>query len=124
MVSYSSSLFVKKYNDFILIDGTHKPNIYYLSLLVTAVVESLGISVRLGFMVAPSENSSSIESYLDHLKIGSNPSLDLYGSISCAIMTDEGSALIKVVSLISGYNHYMCSFHVNPLAVRVSSLCF
>jgi len=65
------------------------------------VVDSLGISVPTGFMVAPSENSSSIESHLDHLKIGSNPSHDLYGSTSCAIMTDERSTLVKVVSSIS-----------------------
>ena len=50
-----SSLFVKKYNDFILIDRTHKTNIYDLSLLVTTVVDSLGVSVPIGLMVAPSE---------------------------------------------------------------------
>ena len=117
------SLFVENHNDFILIDGTHKTNIYNLSLVVTTVVDSLGIPVPVGFMVAPSENSSSIESHLDHLKIGSNPSHDLYGSTSCAIMTDKRS-LVKVVSSILGYNYCLCSFHVNQLAFRVSSLSF
>ena len=51
------SLFVEKFNDFILIDGTHKTNIYDLSLLATTVVDSLGLSVSVGFMVTPSENS-------------------------------------------------------------------
>ena len=40
-----SSLFVDKYNDLILIDGTHKSNIYDLSLIITTMVDSLGISV-------------------------------------------------------------------------------
>ena len=43
------SLFVDKYNDFVLIDGTRKTNIYDLSLIVTTMVDSLGISVRVGF---------------------------------------------------------------------------
>ena len=44
-----SSMFVDKYNDFILIDGTHKTNIYDLSLIITTTVDSLGISVPVGF---------------------------------------------------------------------------
>ena len=62
------------------------------------------------FVVAPSENSSSIDSHLDHLEIGSNPSYDLYGSISCDIMIDEGFTLVKVASSISDYNYCLCSF--------------
>ena len=107
-----SSLFVEKYNDFVLIDGTRKTNIYDLSLVVTIVVDSLGVSVPVSFFVAPSEYSPSIESHLDQ-KIGSNPSNDLYGNMSCTIMTDKGSALVKLVSSISSYNHCLCSFHVN-----------
>ena len=118
------SLFVEKYNNFIFIDGTHKTNIYDLSLLVTTVVDSLGISVPVGFIVAPSENASSIESHLDHLKIDSNISHDLYGSICCAIVTDEGYTLVKVASSISGYNYCLCSYHVNQLAVRVSAYIY
>ena len=76
----------------------------------------------LDFLVAPSKNASSIESRLDHLKIGSNPFYDLYGSTFYEIMTDEGSVLVKVASYISGCNHYLYSFHVNPLALRVSLL--
>ena len=72
------SLFVVKYNDSILIDGIHKTNIYDLSLLFITVVDFLDISVPVGFMVAPSENSSSITSHHDHLKIGSNMSHDFY----------------------------------------------
>ena len=49
-----SSLFVEKYNNLILIDGIHKTNIYDLSLIVTTVVDSLGILLPVGFMVVPS----------------------------------------------------------------------
>ena len=51
------------------------------------------------FLVTPSENSPSIKSHLDLLRIDSNPSHDLSRSISCSIMTDEGSALVKVACL-------------------------
>ena len=108
-----SSLFVDTYNDFVLIDGTHKTDIYDLSLIVIATVDSMGISVPVGFLLAPSENSASIEDHLDHLKIGGIHSHGLYGISSCSVMTDEGSALVKVASLISDYNHCLCLFHVH-----------
>ena len=107
-----SSLFVEKYNDFVLIDGTRKTNIYDLSLVVTIMVDSLGVLVPDGVLLLLQQNSPSIESHHDQ-KIGSNPSNDLYGNISCTIMTDEGSALVKLVSSISSYNHCLCFFHVN-----------
>ena len=44
-----SSMFVDKYNDFILIDSVHKTNICDLSMIVTTMVDSLGISVPVGF---------------------------------------------------------------------------
>ena len=103
-------MFVDKFNDFILIDATYKPNIYDLSLIVTTTVDSLGISVPVGFLLAPSENSASIEDHLVNLRIGSDDSHKLS---SRSIMTDEGSALVKVASLVSGYNHCLCLFHVH-----------
>ena len=36
-------------------------------------------------------------------------------------MTDEGSALVKVASDMTGYHHCLCAFHINQLDVRVSS---
>ena len=87
------------------------------------MVDSLGISVPVGFMVAPSENSSSIDSHLDYLEIGSNPSYDLYGSISCAIMIDEGFTLVKVASSISDYNYYLCSFQFFTFLYGCTFLC-
>ena len=84
-----STLFIEKYSEFILIDGTHKTNIYDLTLVVTTVVDSLGISNSARFLVTPSEISSSIETHLDLLRICSNPSHDLSGSIFSSIMTDE-----------------------------------
>ena len=109
-----SSMFVDEFNDFILIDGTHKTNIYDLSLIVTT-------TVPVGFLLAPSENSASIEDHLVNLRIGSDDSHQLS---SRSIMTDEGYALAKVASLVSGYNHCLCSFHVHQLAMRVRLYLF
>ena len=39
-------------------------------------------------------------------------------------MTDEGSVLVKVSSDMAGYYHCLCAFHINQLAVRVSSFVF
>ena len=107
-------------NDFILIDAKQKTNISDLSLVVTTVTDSLGVYISTSFLVTPSENASSIEIRLDLLRIDSNPSHDLSGITSCSIMTDELSALVKVVPFMTGYYHYMCSFHINQLTVRVS----
>ena len=82
-----SSLFVDKFNNFVLIDGTHKTNVYDLSLIVTTTIDSFGISVPVVFLLAPSENSASIEDHLDHLKIGGIHSQGLHGISSCSIMT-------------------------------------
>ena len=38
-----------------------------------------------------------------------------------SIMTNEGSTLVKVTSDMGGYHHCVCAFHINQLAVRVSS---
>ena len=84
----------------------------------------MGISIPVGFLLAPSENSASIEDHLDHLRIGGIHSNGLHEISSCSIMTDEGSTLVKVASLISDYNHCFCSFHVHQLTVRVSSCLF
>ena len=40
---------------------------------------------------------------------------------SHSIMTDEGSALVKVASNMDGYHHCLYVFHMNQLVVRVSS---
>ena len=108
-----SSMFVDKYNNFVIIDSTHKINIYDVSLIVTTMVASLDISDPVGFLLAPSENSASIDDHLDHLKIGGIHSHGLHGISSCSIMTDEGSTLVKFASLISCYNPCLCSFHVH-----------
>ena len=119
-----SSLFVDKYNDLILIDGTHKSNIYDLSLIIATMVDSLGISVPVLFLLATSENSASIGDHLDHLRIGGIHSNGLHGVSSRSIITDKGYVFLKVASLISGYNHYLCSFNIHQVAVRVSSCLF
>jgi len=74
-------------------------------------------------LLAPSENSASIEDHLVHLTIGGIHSNGLHQFSSRSIMTDEGSALVKVSSLISGYNHCLCSLHVHQVALRVV-ICF
>ena len=91
-------MFVEKYSDFSLIEGTRKTNIYDLSLVVTTIVDSLRVSIPASFLVPPSENSSSIDSHLDILRISSNPSHDLSGSTSCSVMTNEESASVNVTS--------------------------
>ena len=91
-----SSLFVDKYNDFVLIDGTHKTNIYDLSMIVTTTVGSLGISVPVGFLLAPSENSASTEDHLDHFRIGGIHSNGLYVVSSCSIILMKGLLWLKL----------------------------
>ena len=115
-----SKLFVSNYSYFLLIDGTHKTNIYDLSFIVTIVVGSLGKSVPIGFLVAPSEHSYSITRQMNLLKLARPDCCDPSSIQSRSIMTNEGSALVKVASYMDGYHHCLCSFHINQLAVRVS----
>ena len=82
-------------SDFVLINGTHKTNIYDLSLIVTTVVESLGNFVPLGFLLAPSEHSESITRHMNLLKLTGDNCIDPLYVNSRSIMTDEGSALVK-----------------------------
>ena len=119
-LGFFSSFVIERYNDFVLINGTQNTNIYDLSLVVTTVIDSLGVSIPAGFLVIPSKNSSLIERHLDHLKIGSNSCPDLSRHTTCSIMTDEGSALVRMAPSMSGYVHSLYVFHVNQLAVRVS----
>ena len=116
-----SRTFVPGLSDFVLIDGTHKTNIYDLSLIVTTVVDSLGKSVPLGFLLAPSAHSESITRHMNLLKLTGNNCIDPSYINSRSIMTDGGSALVKVASDMTGYHHCLCAFHINQLTVRVSS---
>ena len=50
--------------------------------------------------VIPTKKSTSIEAHLVHLRIAGIYSNGLHRSSSRSIMTDEGSALVKVDSLI------------------------
>ena len=106
--------------DFLLIDGTHKTNIYDLSLILSTVVDSLGKSVPIGFLVAPSEHSDSITRQINLLKLTCTRCCDPSSIQSRSILTVEGSALIKVASNMDGYYHCICSFHINQLDIRVS----
>ena len=71
-----SRTFVPGLSDFVLIDGTHKINIYDLSLIVTTVVDSLGKSVPLGFLLAPIEHSESRTRHMNLLKLTGNNCID------------------------------------------------
>ena len=64
-----SKFSVPNCSDFLLIDGTHKLNIYDLSLIVTTVLNSLGKSIPIGFLVAPSGHSDSITRQMNRLKL-------------------------------------------------------
>ena len=116
-----SKSFVSIFSDFMLIDGTHKTHIYDLSLVVTTVVDLLGKSVPLGFLLAPSEHSGSITRHMNILKLTDTNYIDSSFINTRSIMTDEGSALVKVASDMDGYHHCLCVFHINQLAVRVSN---
>ena len=58
------------------------------------------------------------------LKLTGNNCIDPSHQNSRSVMTDEGSALVKVASDMAGYHHCLCAFHINQLAVRVSSFFF
>ena len=60
---------VPKYSDFVLIDGTHKTNIYDLSLAVTTMIDSLVKYVPIRFLLAPSEHPHSITKHMNLLKL-------------------------------------------------------
>ena len=64
-----SKLCVPNCSDFLLIDGTHKTNIYDISLIVTIVVDSFGKSVPITFLVAPSEHLDSITRQMNFRKL-------------------------------------------------------
>ena len=119
-----SKYFVHKYSDFVLIDGTHKTNIYDLSYVVTTMVDSLGKSVPPGFLLTPSEHSESITRHINILKVTGNNCIDPSYVNTRSIMTNEGSALVKVASDMVGYHHCLCAFHINQLAIRVSLFVF
>jgi len=100
-----STLFVPNCSDFLLINDTHKTNIYDISLIVTTVDDSLGKSVPIGFLVTPSENSDSITRQMNLLKLTRTGCCNNSSIQSRSIMTDEGSALVKVTSNMDGYHH-------------------
>ena len=111
---------VSIFSDFVLIDGAHKTNIYDLLLVVTTVVDSLGKSVPLGFLLAPSEHSDSITRHMDLLKLTGTHCIDPSFINTHSVMTDEDSTLVKVAYNRAGYHHYLYVLRINQLAVRVS----
>ena len=93
---------VHNYSDFVLIDSTHKSNLYDLSLVVTTVVDSLEKSVLLGFLLAPSEHSVAITEHMNLLKFIRTNCIDPSFINTRSIMTDEGPALVKIASNMTG----------------------
>ena len=116
-----SRTFMPGLSDFVLNNGNHKTNIYYLSLIVTTVIDSLGKSVPLGFLLAPFEHSESITRHMNLLKLTGNNCIDPSYVNSRSIMTDKGSTLVKVASDMAGSHHCLCAFHINQLDVRINS---
>ena len=119
-----SKYFVPKYSGFVLIDGTHKTNIYDLSLVVTTMVDSLGKSVPIRFLLSPSEHSDSITKHMNLLKLTRANCIDPSFIKTRFIMTDEGSVLVKIASDLAGYHHYLCVFQINQLTVKVSNIIY
>ena len=68
-IKFLSSSFISKYDEFVFADGTHKTNLYDLNLVVTTVNDSIGVSVLMGFLVAPSEPSQSVMKKIVLLRI-------------------------------------------------------
>ena len=119
-----SKTFVSILSDFVLIDGIHKTNIYDLSLIATTVNDSLGKSVPLRFLLAPSEYFESITRHMNLLKLTGNIFIDPSYVNTRSIMIDEGSVLVKVASDMAGYHHCLCGFYINQLAVRVRTFVY
>ena len=113
--SQLSNSCVSNCSDFVLIDGIHKTNIYGLSLVVTTVVDSLGNSVLFGFLLDSSEHSDSITRYMNLLKLTRTNCINPSFINTRSIMTDEGSALVKVAPDMAGYHHCLCAFHIKSI---------
>ena len=58
-------------------------------MVVTTVVDCLGISIPVSLVVTPSETSSFVERNIDLLKICSNCLSNLSINTSCSIMINE-----------------------------------
>ena len=99
---------VRSCSDFLLIDDTGKTNIYDLSLIITTVVDSLGNSVPIGFLVVLFEYSDFITRQMNLLKLTRTGCCNPSSIQSWSIMTDEGSALVKVASNMDRYHHCLC----------------
>ena len=76
-----------------------------MSLIVTTVVDSLGKSVPLGFLLAPFEHSESITRHMNLLKLTGHNCID--------------PSYVNIASDMAIYHHCLCAFHINQLAVRV-----
>ena len=106
-----SKLFVPNCSTFLLNNDTHKTLIYDLSLIVMTVVDSLGKSVPIGFLVAPSEHSDSITRQMHLLNVTCTSYCDLSPIQSRSIMTNEGPAfrstlLLTWIDIIIVYVHF------------------
>ena len=108
-----SRTFVSVLSDFVLIDGTHKTNIYDLSLIVTTVVDWLRKPIPLGFLLAPSEHSDSITRRMNLFKWTCTNCIHPSFINTRSIMTDESSDLVRVASDMGGYYHCVYAFHIN-----------
>ena len=104
--SLFSKSFVPKYSDFVLIGSTHETNIYDLSLVVTTIVDSLEKYAPIGFLLAPSEHSDSITKNGNLLKLIRTNCIDPSFIKTRSIMTDKGSALVKLASDMAGYHTF------------------
>ena len=103
--------FVSDFNNFVIIDSIHKTNIYYMSLVVTNIVDSLGKSVPFVFLLAPSEHSDSITRHMNILKLIRSNFIDLSLFNTRSIINYEGSVSVEVAPDMTGYHH--CFFSIS-----------
>jgi hypothetical protein len=102
--------FFKLYQNFALVDGTHKTNVHDHRLISFSIIDSPGYTFPVGCMMAPSESIESLEVFFNFLNIGDREDY--------TIMTDEGSAFISYCTALKRTN-LLCTYHFQQKALLV-----
>ena len=105
--------FIRLYQDFLLLDGTHKTNVYDLRLMPLAVVDCLGYTMPVGVLLAPSESTDAVQLLFETLGIEDNPEY--------CVMTEEGAAFVSYCSGLQR-SHLLCTHHFRMKAMEVSGM--
>ena len=93
--------YVKKYGDFVIIDGTFGTNAYGLTLIPLALVDGLGKTIMAGIIICPTEKSEYIIQGMKIIGIGDT------GGV---LLSDGGSCFPSVARAL-GMFHRLCAWH-------------